>query len=107
VSQLASAYSKSRISTHKQGWPEPYIYGVYTVFLAGKSPNIRSCTVHIYSFGQSYMFTVRDFVKEEQKRLQIRLTLFWSTESDKKSFVRLEVYQKFIVLHAEESFFAR
>jgi hypothetical protein len=24
-----------------------YIYGVYTVFLAGKSPNIRSYTVHI------------------------------------------------------------
>ena len=24
-----------------QGWPEPYIYGVYTVFLAGKSSNIR------------------------------------------------------------------
>jgi hypothetical protein len=31
-----------------QGWPEPYIYGVYTVFLAGKSPYIRSCTVYIY-----------------------------------------------------------
>ena len=24
------------------GWPEPYIYGAYTVLLAGKSPNIRS-----------------------------------------------------------------
>ena len=23
------------------GGPEPYIYGVYTVFLAGRSPNIR------------------------------------------------------------------
>ena len=26
-----------------------YIFGVYTVFLAGKSPNIRSYTVYIYS----------------------------------------------------------
>jgi len=24
-----------------------YIHGVYTVFLAGKSPDIRSCTVYI------------------------------------------------------------
>jgi len=35
------------------GWARPiYIYGVYTVFLAGNSPNIRSYTVYIYSFGQ-------------------------------------------------------
>ena len=33
---------------------KPYIYGVYTVFLAGKSPNIRSCTVCIYGSGQPY-----------------------------------------------------
>jgi hypothetical protein len=37
---------------HMQGWPEPYMYGVYTVFLAGKSPNIRSYTVQIYVSGQ-------------------------------------------------------
>ena len=30
---------------YTQGWPEPYRYGVYTVFLAGESPNIRSYTV--------------------------------------------------------------
>ena len=41
---------------HLQGWPEPYIYGVYTVFLAGESPNIRSYTVYIYGFGQPYTF---------------------------------------------------
>jgi len=28
--------------SNKQGWPEPYIHGVYTVILAGKSPNRRS-----------------------------------------------------------------
>ena len=32
-----------------------YIYGVYTVFLAGKSPNIRSYTVCIYGSGQPYI----------------------------------------------------
>jgi hypothetical protein len=26
---------------HEQGWPEPYMYGVLLVFLAGKSPNIQ------------------------------------------------------------------
>jgi hypothetical protein len=33
-----------------------YIYGVYTVILAGESPNIRSYTVCIYGFGQPYAF---------------------------------------------------
>ena len=31
-----------------------YIYGVYTVFLAEESLNIRSYTVHIYGSGQPY-----------------------------------------------------
>ena len=34
------------------GWPEPYLYGVYTVILAGKSPKIRSYMVYIYGSGQ-------------------------------------------------------
>ena len=37
---------------YEEGWPEPYIFGVYTVFLAEKSPNIRSYTVHIYGSDQ-------------------------------------------------------
>jgi hypothetical protein len=39
-----------------QGWPEPYIYGEYTIILAGKSPNIQSYTVYIYGSGQPYTF---------------------------------------------------
>ena len=31
-----------------------HIYGVYTVFLSGKSSNIRSYTVYIYGSGQPY-----------------------------------------------------
>ena len=31
------------------------IYGAYAVFLAGKSPNIRSYTVYIYGSGQPYL----------------------------------------------------
>jgi len=31
------------------------IYGVYMVFLAGKSPYIRSYTVQIYGYGQPYV----------------------------------------------------
>ena len=43
---------------HLQVWPEPYIYGVCTVFLAGKPTNIRSYMVYIYGSGQPYTFTV-------------------------------------------------
>jgi hypothetical protein len=32
------------------------IYGVHTVFLAGKSPYIRSYTVQIYGSGQPYVY---------------------------------------------------
>jgi len=32
-----------------------HIYGVYTVFLAGKSPYIRSYTGYIYGFGLPYL----------------------------------------------------
>jgi hypothetical protein len=42
---------------YKQGWPEPYICGVYTVFLAGKSSNIRSYGVYIHSSCQPYTYT--------------------------------------------------
>jgi hypothetical protein len=40
------------------GWQGQYIYGVYAVFLAGKSPNIRSYTLYIYSSGQPYLKSV-------------------------------------------------
>jgi hypothetical protein len=35
---------------HVKGWPGP----IYTVYLAGKSPNIRSLTEHRYGSGQPY-----------------------------------------------------
>ena len=37
---------------HLKDWPELHIYGVYTVFLAGNSRNIRSYTVYIWYFWQ-------------------------------------------------------
>jgi hypothetical protein len=37
-----------------------YIYGVYTVFLAGKSPNIQSYTVYIYGSGQFNLCANKD-----------------------------------------------
>jgi len=33
-----------------------YMHGVCTVFLARKSPNIRSYTVYIYGSGQPYIY---------------------------------------------------
>jgi hypothetical protein len=44
-------------NTHTKGWPEPHIYGLYTVFLAGKSPNKLSCTVYIYGSGRPQICT--------------------------------------------------
>ena len=35
-------------------WPTLYIYGVHTVFLAWKSPNIRCIYTYIYGSGQRY-----------------------------------------------------
>jgi len=35
------------------GWPEPYIY---TFFLAGKSPNVRTFTVYMYGSGRPCIY---------------------------------------------------
>ena len=40
--------------THRVNQNHPYTYGVHTVFLAGKSSNIRSYTVYIHGSGQPY-----------------------------------------------------
>jgi len=34
-------------SRQEMGWPEPYIYGVFKVFSAGKSPKVQSYTVYM------------------------------------------------------------
>ena len=34
--QFGSAHEQAHLLQHAWGWPGPYIYGVYTVFLAGK-----------------------------------------------------------------------
>ena len=36
-------------------WPTLYIYSVYMIFMAGKSPNVRSYMVHLYGCGQPYI----------------------------------------------------
>jgi len=43
---------------HRVGQNHIYIYGVYTAFLAGKSPNVRSYMVYVYGSGQPYVYTV-------------------------------------------------
>jgi hypothetical protein len=45
-------------SVIRLGLARTIIYGVYTVFLAGISPNIRSYTVYIYGSGQPYTYTI-------------------------------------------------
>ena len=52
------AWLKVVCIAHMQGWPEPHIYGSYTEFMAGKSPNIRPYTAHIYDYGHPYLYTV-------------------------------------------------
>ena len=49
-------HNSTQASTCTQGWPQPYMYGVYTVFLAGKSPSIRSYTMHTHGSGQPYIY---------------------------------------------------
>ena len=36
---------------------DDHIHDIYTAFLAGKSPNIRSFTAYIYGSGQYYILT--------------------------------------------------
>jgi len=43
------------------GWPEPYMYGVCTVSMAGASTNLRSFTVYIYGSGQPHPFGITPF----------------------------------------------
>ena len=38
------------------------MFSVYTIFLAGKSPYIRSYTVCIYGSGQPYTFGISNFI---------------------------------------------
>ena len=51
-----TAYSYNTPYSVLYGWPGPYKYGVYPVFLAGKSQNIRSYTGYIHGSGQPYVF---------------------------------------------------
>jgi len=39
----------------KVGQNHIHIYGVYAVILAGKTPNVRSYTVHVYGSGPPYV----------------------------------------------------
>jgi hypothetical protein len=50
----ALAGSQHTQQTCRVGQNPIYIYGVYTVFLAEESSNIRSYTVYIYGIGQPY-----------------------------------------------------
>jgi hypothetical protein len=53
--------SECTTSCHIRRVGQDHRYGVYvyTVFLAGKSPNIRSNTVHVYGYGQPYIYGAR------------------------------------------------
>ena len=44
--KYGTAYYIIRIRRMTHPWPEPYIHGVFTVFWAGKPPNVRSYTVY-------------------------------------------------------------
>ena len=82
-----STHASAPNSITLKDWPEPimhaiylglartiYTYGVCTVFLAGRSPNIRSYTVYVYGSGQPYIYSVFN----AQVIRQIR---FWPTLS--------------------------
>ena len=56
VEGLGTLMLRCRSCRFRSGQNHTFIgmYGVYTVFLAGKSPYIRSYTVQIYGSGQPY-----------------------------------------------------
>ena len=55
ISDAAQLQALPVLQMFRVGLNHIYI-GVYTVFLAGKSPNIRSYTMYIYSSGKPYKF---------------------------------------------------
>ena len=61
-----------------QGWPEPHIYSVHTVFLAGKSPNIRSYTVHIHGSGQPSVYAPCTYAHTPAAYLPLPHHIFWN-----------------------------
>jgi hypothetical protein len=54
--QWVSSVSSTWSSLARVG--QNHIYGAYTVLLAGRSPYIRSYTLHIYGSGQPYIYAV-------------------------------------------------
>jgi hypothetical protein len=67
------------------------MYGVYTVFLAGISPNIRSYTVYIYGSGQPYVYNYASIYRAPFQGvcLVIRLN---RPESKKVYFSKQKIY---------------
>jgi len=47
---------------------QDHIYGVFTVFLAGKSPNIRSYTVYIYRSGQPLIYAKNNYTAKNSSK---------------------------------------
>jgi len=65
------------VLTDMQGWPEPYIYGVYMVFLAWKSPNIRSHTVFIDGSGHPYKYADMSLLPTLLKHVGAHIVNVW------------------------------
>ena len=51
---LTKSVHTPSIRTFVRLWPEPYIYSVYSVVLARKSPDTPSYTVYTYGSGEPY-----------------------------------------------------
>jgi hypothetical protein len=58
-----------------------YLYGVYTVFLAGKSLNIRSCTPYVYGAGQPYTRLTLEVGQNHIYRYTVYIKVFLAGES--------------------------
>ena len=54
----ASSSALTLIVQYVSGWPEPYIYRINAVLLAGKSRNIRSYTAYTYNSGQPDTYAI-------------------------------------------------
>ena len=71
-----------------------YIYSVCTVFLAGKSPNIRPYTVYIYCSGQPYRLGASTTADLAQVRQQTQCSNRHNAATDSSATTDLDQVQQ-------------
>jgi len=99
LNYCSKAHSYTQICRAGQD-PKYTVYIVYTVFLAGKPPNIRSYTVYIYGSGQPVDYA-RDHLSSGQRPLILELFESTRHQTHVTRFGQNQVYEVNI-LHIQQ-----